>query len=67
MAKDVGCRPYIYYFPYLLCPFSQNAIDMKIKQLWTEHQLELKKQQKRKNTWGRGAGNTRTQNFKINE
>lgn len=68
LAKDVGCRPYVFFFPYEQNPFKQNAIDVKMKSVWTEHQIKLRAEQKRKSSWGKGKGNTNTpvQHFNIN-
>ena len=57
IAKDLSVRPYQFIFPYLQCPFCQNAIDVRMKTIWTEYQLELKKKEKyRQKGWGKSQG-----------
>ena len=67
MSKDAGERPYTYYFPYLQCPFSQNAIDVKMKLVWTQNQIKLNKESQQKakaKSWGKATSGV--QNFNIN-
>ena len=37
---DAGERPYVYYFPYLKCPHSMNAIDKTIRVIWLKSEAE---------------------------
>ena len=66
LAQDIGCRPYVFFFPYEQNPFKQNAVDVKMKSIWTQHQVKLKKEAKQKSTWGKGSGNSAVQTFNIN-
>ena len=66
LAKDVGCRPYVYFFPYEQNPFKQNAVDVKMKSIYANHQLKLKKESDRKNSLGKGAKNHHTQSQRFN-
>ena len=37
-------RPYTYYFPYLTCPHSQNAIDVTLRRIWVRIENERAKE-----------------------
>lgn len=60
-----GCRPYVYIFPYIQCPFKQNAIDVAMKAAFSEHQLKIHKEteRKRENKSGSTSG---VQFFQVN-
>ena len=66
LARDVKVRPYIYFFPYEQNPFKQNAVDVKMKSIWTQHQTQLKKEQDRKNSLSKGKGShSQSQRFNV--
>lgn len=48
MAIDAGQRPYTYYFRYLECEHSQNAIDRVLRRIWQRIEVERKEKNAKK-------------------
>ena len=57
MSKDAGVRPYIYYFPYLECPHSMNAIDIVIRRIWIRIEVERKQERESKQVSNQNPSN----------
>lgn len=70
MAQEIGVRPYQFLFPWLSCPFQKNAIDVKMKALWSEHQAKLAAEandKAKQKSWGKTHTSTSpVQYFNIN-
>ena len=50
-SRHHNSRPYSYVFPYLECPFAQNAIDVGMRRIWQEEEVKMRKDAQKQNNF----------------